>query len=120
MRACLCGEVGCKRHGRRTPKRSTSVVYGADHQERARRLFLTTPEICARCGKGPIHGDPWEAGHRKDVAIYGPNGDLQREHRSCNRRAGAQTGSKLRKMKAEEAARRRMAETYRYLEEARG
>ena len=71
--------------------------------------------LCARCGKGPIDGDPWEAGHITDVALYGPNGNLQREHRSCNRRAGALLGASLRKQAAERAAERRIAETYRLL-----
>jgi hypothetical protein len=113
-RACLCGVVGCTKHGRRP--RPSSHAYGAAHQEAARRLFASSPEICARCGKGPILNDPWEAGHIQDVARFGPNGNLQREHRSCNRRAGAQLGAALRKQAAERAAERRIAETYRLLQ----
>jgi len=116
-RACLCGVVGCNRHGRRV-SRSTGA-YGADHQEARRRLLAQTPPVCWRCGKGTIPGDPWEAGHVSDVALHGPNLELRREHRSCNRRAGAQLGAALRKQAADRAAARRIAETYRYLEAAR-
>ena len=52
-------------------------------------MLRATPERCARCGKGPIPGDPWEAGHVNAVALGGGNA-VQREHRSCNRRAGAE------------------------------
>jgi hypothetical protein len=125
MRACVCGEVNCKRHGRRTPKQSTSVVYGADHQERRRRMLADIaagrlPAICQRCGQGPKPGVEWqwEAGHVQDV-VLGGGPEVRPEHRYCNRKAGAQTGAKIRKLKAEMVAQRRMAETYRYLEEAR-
>jgi hypothetical protein len=111
-RACLCGSTTCS-HRRRRP--STSHAYGAAHQEAARRLFASSPEICARCGKGPIYGDPWEAGHIQDVARYGPNGNLQREHRSCNRRAGAQLAAQLKREKADARAAARIEETRRLL-----
>jgi hypothetical protein len=121
-RACLCGVAGCTRHGKR---RSTNTgAYGADHQERRRRLIAqanANPATarCRRCLLGPIAGDPWEAGHLQDRALGG-GPDVVLEHRSCNRRAGAQLGAQLRKQAAERAAERRIAETYRYLETARG
>jgi hypothetical protein len=51
-------------------------------------MLALTPEICARCGKGPIPDDPWDAGHVVAVALGGGLA-VQREHRSCNRRDGA-------------------------------
>ncbi len=57
-------------------------------------MLATTPEICARCGMGPRAADPWEAGHVTDLALGGAN-EVQREHRSCNRKAGAQLGMAL-------------------------
>ena len=113
-RACLCGSTTC--HHRKSRKPTHPGAYGSDHQEAARRLLATAPLICARCGLGPLPGDPWEAGHVEDIALVGPHTKLQREHRSCNRRAGAQTGAALKKLKAEVAAQRRIAETRRYLE----
>lgn len=73
------------------------------------------PAICRRCGQGPKADDPWEAGHVHDAALGG-GPEVGPEHRSCNRRAGAQLGAALRKQAAERAAARRIAETYRYLE----
>lgn len=120
-RACLCGVVGCTKHGRRRSK--PTGAYGADHQERRRRLLAQAnanpaTAYCRRCGVGPKVGDPWEAGHVQDRALGG-GPDVVLEHRSCNRRAGAQLGAELRKQAAEQAAQRRIAETYRYLEAAR-
>ena len=114
-RACLCGIVGCTKHGRRP--RSGPTIYGADHKERRRRLLAATPEICWRCGGGPRPGDPWEAGHVIDAA-RGGGPQVAREHRSCNRRAGAELGAKLRKAAAEARAQRRIAETRAYLDGA--
>jgi hypothetical protein len=118
-RACLCGVVNCAKH-RQSRKPRHPGAYGADHQEQRRRLLASSPEICWRCGEGPRLGDPWEAGHITDVAVHGPNLELRREHRSCNRRAGAQLGAELRKKRADKAAERRIAETYRYLDGAVG
>ena len=109
-RACLCGVPDCKRHGRR-PSRNRAD-YGAAHQERRRRMLASTPEICARCGKGPILGDPWEAGHVLDL---GAGSEVRREHRSCNRRAGAQLAAQRKREAADAKAERRIAETRRLL-----
>ena len=88
MRACLCGKVGCKRHGRKPRTQGNRGTYGADHQARRDLMLRSTPEVCARCGLGPRAWDPWEAGHVEDV-VNGGGPEVQREHRSCNRRAGA-------------------------------
>jgi hypothetical protein len=92
-RACLCGAVDCKRHR----KGSGRNPRGHEHNQRRKVMLATTPEICARCGGGPRAADPWEAGHVVDLALGG-GPEVQREHRSCNRRAGGLiSGAKLRR-----------------------
>lgn len=40
--------------------------------------------ICAICGDGPKHGDPWQADHITPAARGGGTGAAQPTHRSCN------------------------------------
>lgn len=44
--------------------------------------------ICARCRRHILPGQPWDAGHRVDLAddLSGQHGTAA-EHRSCNRSA---------------------------------
>lgn len=64
-------------------------LYGTDYRRRRAQLFATLNEhsTCWRCGEGPREGDPFEAGHLIDGDPHSPLGF---EHRTCNRRAGAQ------------------------------
>jgi len=94
-KACLCGTPRCRKHGRRTY--AAHRDYGSAHQHRVRTMLTTTPEVCARCGEGPRVDDPWEGGH---IRALGGGPELQREHRSCNRRHGAQLGNEIRKLKS--------------------
>jgi hypothetical protein len=112
-RACICGVVGCTRHGYR-PTRNLSA-WGGDHKARRKRMHEglrngTIPAVCARCGQGPRLGDPWEAGHVQAVALGG-GGEVRPEHRSCNRRHGAQLRAALRKYRIEQRAAIRIAKT---------
>jgi len=75
------------------------------------------PALCQRCGLGPRAGDPWEAGHASDVALGG-GPEVRPEHRSCNRRAGAELKERLRKAEIEKRAQERIAATYRMLQDA--
>lgn len=77
-------------------------------------MLAQTPEICARCGKGPIPGDPWEAGHIQAAALGG-GPEVRREHRSCNRRHGAQLLAQLKKQAADRRAEERIRQTMRLL-----
>lgn len=77
-------------------------------------MLASTPEVCSRCGRGPIQGDPWEAGHITDAALGG-GPEVRREHRSCNRRAGGKLQVELKRRNAEARAQDRIAATYRYL-----
>lgn len=95
MRACICGAVGCRRHGRQSRSYHALRDYGSGHQHRVKVMLATTPEICARCGGGPRVGDPWEGGHIQ-AQILGGGPELQREHRSCNRSHGARLKQILR------------------------
>jgi hypothetical protein len=61
----------------------------------------TIPAVCARCGEGPRDTDPWEAGHVEAVALGG-GAQVRPEHRSCNRRHGAQLGAALKKQQIEQ------------------
>src|SRR4030095_718860 len=97
---CLCGVVGCRRHKYHKPGRYTH--YGSDHKRRRKLMLIgiangTIPAICARCGWGTRPWDPWEAGHLRPLG-QGP--EVRPEHRSCNRRHGAQLKEEMRKVKA--------------------
>lgn len=75
--------------GRQAPTRKG---WGYDHQRRRKAMVEglkngTVPAICARCRRGSIQGDPWEAGHVVSVALGG-GPEVRPEHRSCNRKAG--------------------------------
>lgn len=74
----------------------------------------TIPAICIRCHGGPRLGDPWEAGHLVD-AVFGGGPEIGPEHRSCNRRAGAQTAAKLKKLAADRRAAAKIEETAQWL-----
>jgi hypothetical protein len=77
----------------------------------------TIPAICARCRKGPRPNDPWEAGHVVSVALGG-GPEIRPEHRSCNRKAGGQLKSSIRKSTLEKKAAARIEETGFFLSSA--
>ena len=114
-RACLCGSSTCTHRRRSRPKRPG--VYGADHQERRRRMLEgmrngTIPAVCAFCGGGPKLGMEWswEADHRIPVARNG-GPEVRPAHMRCNRRAGAQLAAQLKREAADRRAQARIEET---------
>jgi hypothetical protein len=86
------------------------AAWGAEHQRRREAMLRSTPEICGRCGQGPRANDPWEAGHIVAVALGG-GPEVRREHRSCNRRHGAQLRHELKKAEIERKAELRIKAT---------
>ena len=124
-RACLCGEVGCTRHGRTRSRRPTSLSYGADYQQ-VRRVLMArwnadATTLCWRCSAPARAGDPWEPDHVQPAIVGGAShpSNLKPAHRSCNRRAGAQLKAQRVKAQAEARAEQRIRETARYLEAVR-
>jgi hypothetical protein len=75
---------------------STQRGLGWSHeQQRARLLPLAYGEDCWRCGQLMLPGQALDAGHSVDRALGGTVADRM-EHASCNRRAGAILGNRLR------------------------
>jgi hypothetical protein len=68
------------------------------------------PAICARCGQGSRPNDPWEAGHIVSVALGG-GPEVRPEHRSCNRKAGAELNVSMKRAAIEKKAAARIATT---------
>jgi hypothetical protein len=57
------------------------------------------PLDCPRCGL-PIHpAEPFDLGHRVDLALGGHPHDLHPEHSRCNRQAGGRLGNQLRALR---------------------
>lgn len=53
---------------------------------------------CPRCTLPITTAQPWDLGHRHDLALGGdPAGAMVPEHSSCNRAAGARLGHTLRR-----------------------
>jgi len=71
---------------------------------------MPRPWYCGRCGGLIEEGEAWDAGHLRDVAL-GTDGAVRHEHRSCNRRAGAQLGTALKRAEIEKTAQARIRET---------
>lgn len=53
-----------------------------------RAAALSSLDVCAICGNGPMPGDPWEAHHTQAFADFGHMSLLAKAHRSCNRALG--------------------------------
>ena len=124
-RACLCGAVGCTKHGARRNRRPTSISYGSDYQQ-VRRVLMARwnadPSTrCYRCGGLARSEDPWSPDHVNE-AINGGGchpSNLKPSHLSCNKRHGAQLKAQRVKAQAEARAEQRIRETARYLEAVR-
>lgn len=59
--------------------------------------IATTDVTCPRCDEPVTPDQAWDLGHQEDLALGGhPLSLMVPEHRSCNRRAGAQLGAMLR------------------------
>jgi hypothetical protein len=58
------------------------------------------PAVCGRCGGAIRPGQAWDVGHVQAYALGGGLG-FRPEHRSCNRRHGAQLAAALRKRRIE-------------------
>jgi 5-methylcytosine-specific restriction endonuclease McrA len=120
------GQTSCSKHLRKRQAPKVPGAYGKEYTD-AREILIarwsSNPDTrCWICSLPAQAGDPWEPDHIRPVAEGGGAHvtNLQPAHRSCNRRRGAQLAAALRKQAAEEAAQRRITETYRYLESARG
>lgn len=74
-------------------------AYYRGHDQWRREHPLREGQICPRC-MGPMYShQDLDVGHVKDAALGGAHGPRRYEHRSCNRRAGAQLGQRIRRAK---------------------
>jgi 5-methylcytosine-specific restriction protein A len=87
VRRCLCGKVGCQRHGssgwatykRRRPDRARR--YASSEWQRRARAQLTACPNCVRCGQKASHAD-----HVLAVGLGGDfDGPLQSMCTPCHR-----------------------------------
>jgi 5-methylcytosine-specific restriction endonuclease McrA len=131
MSACLCGrpalpgQASCQKHLRKRQTKKVPGSYGRTYREN-RSLLLSQWSAdlstrCMRCGQRARVADPWEPGHIIDVAQGGTDqiSNLRPEHRSCNRKAGAELAARRRKEAADKRAAERIQATVTYLEERR-
>jgi 5-methylcytosine-specific restriction endonuclease McrA len=110
-RTCLCGRVGCERHGGKVWKGGERYQRGSDPafavlRDRMLAQAKANPEAvrCGICWEPARDGDPWQAYHIVPASRGGaPTIDnLALAHVSCSRRRGSRLG-------AERSAERRRA-----------
>jgi HNH endonuclease len=131
MSACLCGrpalpgQASCQKHLRKRQSKKVPGSYGRTYRENRAVLLAKWNDdpgtTCIRCFGTARVNDPWEPGHALDVAQGGTDhiSNLRPEHRSCNRKAGAELAAKRRKEAADHRAAERIRATVTYLDERR-
>lgn len=111
-RACLCGAVDCKRHGRKVWKGGERYQRGSNPaaQVIGKRLLAEAkadPEAarCGICDEAARDGDPWQPYHVVPASRGGAStlDNMALAHVSCSRRRGSRLG-------AERSAERRRRE----------
>lgn len=105
MRACVCGVIGCQRHGSGAWRRQTAGnrgAYGAGYQHN-RKILLRRAGCrpgtgvggaCAICGQPGVPSDPLQADHIVSVADGGGDelANLRAIHKSEHARRTAHQG----------------------------